>query len=140
MQQSVFHINDEHSGKMTRWVKLINALVLPFPVIPFPTTSFCQSCQSGSVHWILPDAGSLDNSFCTLVRLRTSGLQECKLCANRATAMSFKVIPVKSPLLCPCRINVDSMKMSDHVEFVAPQTSDLAGPMAKRQLEGISLT
>ena len=54
--------------------------------------------------------------------------------------MSFKVIPVKPPLLYPYRINVDSMKMSDHVEFVAPQTSDLAEPMAKRLLEGISLT
>ena len=105
--------------------------------IAFPTTFFCQSCQPGSVHWFLPDAGSLDNSFCTLVRLRTSGLLECKLCANRATGMSFKVIPVKSPLLCPYRINVDSMKMSDHIEFVAPQTSNLAEPMAKRQLEGM---
>ena len=54
--------------------------------------------------------------------------------------MSFKVIPVKSPLLCPYRINVDSMKMSDHVEFIAPQISDLAEPMAKRLLEGIPLT
>ena len=54
--------------------------------------------------------------------------------------MSFKVIPVKSPLLCPYRINVDSMKMSDHVEFVAPQISDLAEPMGKRMLEGIPLT
>ena len=54
--------------------------------------------------------------------------------------MSFKVIPVKSPLLCPYRINVDSMKMSDHVEFVAPQTSDFAETMAKCMLEGIPLT
>ena len=55
--------------------------------------------------------------------------------------MSFKIIPVKSPLLCTYRINdVDSMKMSDHVEFVAPQISDLAEPMAKRLLEGIPLT
>ena len=34
--------------------------------------------------------------------------------------MSFKVSPVKSPLLCPYRIDVESIKMSDHVEFVAP--------------------
>ena len=55
--------------------------------------------------------------------------------------MSFKIIPVKSPFLCSYRINdVDSMRMSDHVEFVAPQISDLAEPMAKRLLEGISLT
>ena len=72
--------------------------------------------------------------------IRTSGPRECKLWANRATSMSFKVIPVKSPLLCPYRINVDSMKMSDHVEFVPPQISDLAEPMAKRMLEGIPLT
>ena len=38
------------------------------------------------------------------------------------------------------RINVDTMKMSDHVEFVAPQISDLVEPMAKRLLEGIPLT
>ena len=37
-------------------------------------------------------------------------------------------------------VDVDSMNMSDHVEFDAPQTSDLAEPMAKRLLEGISLT
>ena len=37
-------------------------------------------------------------------------------------------------------VDVDSMKMSDHVEFVAPQTSDLAETMAKRLLEGIPLT
>ena len=54
--------------------------------------------------------------------------------------MLFKVIPVKPLLLCPYRINVDSMKMSDHVEFVAPQISDLAEPMGKRMLEGIPLT
>ena len=56
--------------------------------------------------------------------------------------MSFKVIPVKPPLLGPYRINVDSviLKMSDHVEFVAPQTSDLAETMVKRPLEAISLT
>ena len=53
--------------------------------------------------------------------------------------MSFKVIPVKPPLLCPYRINIDLMKMSDHVDFVGPQTSDLAEPMAKRLLEGIPL-
>ena len=108
--------------------------------IAFPTTSFCQSYQPGSVHWILPDDGSLGNSFSTLVRLQTSGLRECKLWANRATALLFKVIPVKPSLLCPYRINVDSMKMSDHVEFVVPQISDLAEPMGKRMLEGIPLT
>ena len=108
--------------------------------IAFPATFFCQSCQPGSVHWILPDDGSLDNSFCTLVRLQTSGLWECKMWANRATALSFKVIPVKPLWLCPYRINVDSMKMSDHVEFVAPHISDLSEPMVKRMLEGIPLT
>ena len=35
---------------------------------------------------------------------------------------------------------VDSMKMSAHVAFVAPQTSALAETMVKRPLEGISLT
>ena len=55
--------------------------------------------------------------------------------------MLFNIILVKSPLLSPYRINdVDSMKMSDHVEFFAPQISDLAEPMAKRLLEGIPLT
>ena len=54
--------------------------------------------------------------------------------------MSFKAIPVKPPLLGPYRINVDSVKISDHVEFVAPQTSDLAETMVKRPLEATSLT
>ena len=35
---------------------------------------------------------------------------------------------------------VDSMNMSDHVEFDTPQTSDLAKAMVKRLLEGIPLT
>ena len=36
--------------------------------------------------------------------------------------------------------HVDSMNMSDHVEFDAPQTSDLAETMVKRLLKGIPLT
>ena len=36
-------------------------------------------------------------------------------------------------------VDVDSMNMSDHVEFDAPQTSDLADIMAKRMLKGIPL-
>ena len=32
------------------------------------------------------------------------------------------------------------MKMSDHVEFVAPQTSDIVEPMTKRLVEGILFT
>ena len=122
---------------MTRWVKFINALVLPFPQLPSvrvvsldPRIGFFQMVGPWTIHFAhLSGYGPC------------SGLRECKLWANRATAMSFKVIPVKSPLLCPYRINdVDSMKMSDHVEFVAPQISDLAEPMAKRLLEGIPLT
>ena len=37
-------------------------------------------------------------------------------------------------------VGVDSMNMSDHVEFDAPQASDLAETMTKRLLEGIPLT
>ena len=37
-------------------------------------------------------------------------------------------------------VDVDSLNMSDHVEFDAPQTSDLAETMAKRLLKGIPLT
>ncbi len=133
-QQSAFQIQ-----WWTQWHNDQMVKIYQCTGIASPTTSFCQSCQPGSVHWIIPDDGSLDNSCCTLVRLRTSWLRECKLWANRATALSFKEIHVKSPLLCTCRINVDSMKMSDHVEFVAPQTSDLAETMAKRLLEGILL-
>ena len=114
--------------------------IYPCTGINFPTTSFCHSCQPASVHWILADDGPLDNSIYTLVRLRTSRLQECKLWANRAIALSFKVIPLKPPLLCPHRINVDSMKMSEHVELFGPQSSDLAETMTKRLLEGIPLT
>ena len=55
--------------------------------------------------------------------------------ANSAIALSFKVIPVK-----PYLINVDSLKLSDHVEFDEPQTSDIAETMAKRMREGIPLT
>ena len=36
-------------------------------------------------------------------------------------------------------VDVDSMNMSDYVEFDAPQTSDLAETMIKRLLEGIPL-
>ena len=36
--------------------------------------------------------------------------------------------------------DVDSMNMSDHVEFYARQTSDPAETMTKRMLEGIPLT
>ena len=90
MQQSVFHINDEHSGKMTRWIKFINALVLPFPQLPSvrvvslgPCIGFFQMMGPWTIHFAhLSGYGPC------------SGLRECKLWANRATAMSFNIIPV----------------------------------------------
>ena len=36
-------------------------------------------------------------------------------------------------------VGVESMNMSDHVEFDVPQTSNLAETLAKRLLEGIPL-
>ena len=36
-------------------------------------------------------------------------------------------------------VDVDSMNMSDHVEFDAPQTTDLAETMAKYMLKGFPL-
>ena len=58
MQQSVFHINDEHSGKMTRWVNFINALVLPFPQLPSarvvsldPCIGFFQMMGPWTIHF-----------------------------------------------------------------------------------------
>ena len=58
MQHSVFHINDEHSGKMTRWVKFINALVLPFTQLPSvrvvsldPYIGFFQMMGHWTIHF-----------------------------------------------------------------------------------------
>ena len=60
MQQSVFNINinDEHSGKLTRWVKCINALVLPFPQLPSvrvvsldPCIGFFQMMGPWTIHF-----------------------------------------------------------------------------------------
>ena len=53
-----------------------------------------------------------------------------------ATSILLKAIPDDIAM----GIGVDSMNMSDHVEFDAPQASDLAETMAKRLLEGIPLT
>ena len=64
----------------------------------------------------------------------------CRNASCEPIELSFKVIPIKPPLLCPYRINVDSMKMSEHVELFGPQSSDLAETMTKRLLEGIPLT
>ena len=120
---------------MTRWVKSINALVLRFPQLPSvrvvsldPCIGFIQMMGPWTIHFAhLSGYGPVGcwNASCEPIEL-----QPCR----------SKYIPVKPPLLCPYRINLDSMKMSDHVEFVAPQTSDLAETMAKRLLEGIPLT
>ena len=56
--------------------------------------------------------------------------------ARRRRITGTKAIPDDNAM----GVDVDSMNMSDHVEFDAPQTSDLAETMAKRMLKGIPLT
>ena len=58
------------------------------------------------------------------------------LCNNNIIITGAKAIPDDIAM----GVDVDSMNMSDHVEFDVPQTSDLAETMAKRLLEGIPLT
>ena len=44
-------------------------------------------------------------------------------------------------MILPCMgVDVNSMNMSNHIEFDAPQTSDIAETMATSMLEGIPLT
>ena len=52
------------------------------------------------------------------------------LCNNKLIITGTKAIPDDIAM----GVDVDSMNMSDHVEFDAPQTSDLAETMAKRML------
>ena len=58
------------------------------------------------------------------------------LCYNKLVIMGTEAIPDDNAM----EVDVDSMNMSDHVEFDAQQTSDLAETMAKHLLEGILLT
>ncbi len=58
------------------------------------------------------------------------------LCNNKRIITGTEAIPDGIAM----GVGVDSMNMSDHVEFDAPQASDLAETMAKRLLEGIPLT
>ena len=58
------------------------------------------------------------------------------LCNNKLVITGAKPIPYAIAM----GVDVDSMNVSDHVEFDAPQTSDLGETMAKRMLEGIPLT
>ena len=57
------------------------------------------------------------------------------ICNNKLIITGTKSIPDAI-----AKLDVDSMNMSNHVEFDAPQTSDLAETMVKRLLEGIPLT
>ena len=58
------------------------------------------------------------------------------LCNNKLIITGAKAIPYDIAM----GVDVDSMNMSDHVEFDAQQTSDLAETMAKRLMKGIPLT
>ncbi len=58
------------------------------------------------------------------------------LCNNTLIITGAKAIPYDIAM----GVDVDSLNMSDHVEFDAHQTYDLAETMAKRLLKGISLT
>ena len=58
------------------------------------------------------------------------------LCNNKLIITGAKAIPDDIAM----GVDVDSMKMSDHVKFDASQTSDLAETMAKHMLKGIPLT
>ena len=58
MQQSAFQIQwwtQWHNGQMVQIYQCTG--------IAFPTTSFCQSCQPGSVLWILPDDGTIHFAY-----------------------------------------------------------------------------
>ena len=57
-------------------------------------------------------------------------------CNNKRIITGAKAIPDDIEM----EVDVDSMNVSDHVEFDAPHASDLADIMAKRLLEGIPLT
>ena len=57
------------------------------------------------------------------------------LCNNKLIISGTEAIPDDIAM----GVDVDSMNMSDNVEFDAPHTSDLAETMAKRLLEGIPL-
>ena len=70
--------------------------------------------------------------FANLPRLPLLG----HLCNNKLIITGTEAIPDDIAM----GVDVDSMNMSDHVEFDAPQTSDLAETIAKRMLEGIPLT
>ena len=54
------------------------------------------------------------------------------LCILQRIITGAKAIPENIAM----RVDVDSMNMSDHGEFDAPQTSDLADTMDTRLLEG----
>ena len=58
------------------------------------------------------------------------------LCNNNIIITGAKSIPDAIAM----GVDVDSINMSDHIEFDVPQTSDLAETMTKRLLEGIPLT
>ncbi len=58
------------------------------------------------------------------------------LCNNKLIITDTKAIPDNSAM----GVGVDSMNMSDHVEFDTTQASDLAETIVKRLLEGIPLT
>ena len=64
-----------------------------------------------------------------------SGVLE-HLCNNKRIITGAKPIPYAIAM----GVDVDSMNVSDHVEFDAPQTSYLGETIAKRMLEGIPLT
>ena len=59
-----------------------------------------------------------------------------RLCNNKRIITGAKPIPYAITM----GVDVDSMNVSDHVEFDAPQTSYLGDTIAKRILEGIPLT
>ena len=58
------------------------------------------------------------------------------LCNNKLIITGAKAIPDYIAM----GVDVDLTNLSDHVEFDAPQTYNLAETMAKRVLEGITLT
>ena len=58
------------------------------------------------------------------------------LCYNKLIITGTEAIPDDNAM----GVDVDSMNMSDHVEFDAQHTSDFAETMDKRLLEGIILT
>ena len=58
------------------------------------------------------------------------------LCNNILIITGAKGIPYDIAM----GVHVDSLNMSDHVEFHSQQTSDLADTIAKRMLKGIPLT